>query len=297
MRVAAIGRGPILLDTITALLRCNHEVPLIATCAENAESDLPPDTWRHTAHDLDAVHLESLEAQALRAARCDVAVSVNWRSLLRPEVRTAFRHGILNAHGGDLPRYRGNAPFAWALLNGERTVGLTIHRMDAGLDSGPIFLKRFVPITPDTYIGDLYRALAEHVPEMFLEVVEGIAAGGTEGQPQMGPALRCYARTPADGAIDWRMPAVHLARLVRASAEPFTGAFTTYRGERLTIWRADAVPWAEVYCAVPGQVLDREEAAIAVATGDGVLRVTECGTNAGRGAPAAVVGSTRERLE
>jgi UDP-4-amino-4-deoxy-L-arabinose formyltransferase/UDP-glucuronic acid dehydrogenase (UDP-4-keto-hexauronic acid decarboxylating) len=297
MRIAAIGRGRILLDTISALLASGHDVPVIATWPESAESDLPNGIWAGTAHDLGAAHLDHvLPPDQLRAARCDLAVSVNWRTRIDPEVRAAFPRGILNAHGGDLPRYRGNAPFAWALLNGEATVGFTVHEMNDELDAGPIYLKRFVPVTPDTYIGDLYRALAKAVPEMFDEVIRGIAAGTMNAQPQRGAALRCYPRGPEDGQMDWRRSAIHLARLVRASAEPFTGAFTTYRGARLTIWRADAVHWPEAYCAVPGQVLARNAAAVAIATGDGALHVTEVETTSGRTTAAVIVRSTRDRL-
>jgi methionyl-tRNA formyltransferase len=297
MRVAAIGRGRILLDTIAALVASGHEVPLIATCPENSESDLAPDTWPQTARDLNADHVDGvLSIDRLRRMKCDLGVSVNWVSRIGSDARNAFSHGILNAHGGDLPRYRGNAPFAWALLNGERTAGITIHSMDDGLDSGPIFCKRLVAITPDTYIGDLYRALAAQVPRMFADVVQGIEQGTLHGEPQLGVPLRCYARTPADGAIDWRLPAAYLARLVRASAEPFTGAFTSYRGERVTVWRADTIASPEAFCAVPGQVLDSDSVGIVVATGDGVLRVTEMETAGGRGAPAAWFRSTRGRL-
>jgi UDP-4-amino-4-deoxy-L-arabinose formyltransferase/UDP-glucuronic acid dehydrogenase (UDP-4-keto-hexauronic acid decarboxylating) len=213
------------------------------------------------------------------------------------EARAQFQYGILNAHGGDLPRYRGNAPFAWALLNGEQMAGITIHRMDDGLDTGPVFLKRFIPITSDTYIGDLYRELAAAVPAMFVEAVADIERG-RQPSPQTGPSLRGYPRRPSDAEIGWRCSAEHLARLVRASAEPFGGAYTCLGDQRLTIWRARPAEWAEAFSAVPGQVLARDPSgAVAIAAGVGVLEITEVQVaNGPRVSPASIIRSLRTRL-
>ncbi len=290
MNVAAIGRGPVLLDTVRLLHNQGHRIVGIAIAPENAESDLTRDHWVACARDLGSELTE--DPTRLDA---DVAVSVNWPTRLPPETLALFPHGILNAHGGDLPRYRGNAPFAWAILNGESSVALTIHRMDAGLDSGPIFLKRRLPLLPETYIGDLYAALRRDVPGMFSEVLSNLL-GANSPVPQTGTPLHCYPRSPEDGRIEWWRPADYIWRLVRASSEPFVGAFAQYRGEHLVVWRARPGPWREHSCAVPGQVVGRDNNDVAVATGEGLLWLQEIEYRGRRGAPGAVLRSSRERL-
>jgi methionyl-tRNA formyltransferase len=303
VRVAALGRTRILLDTIYDLTASGHSIALIATCPPGPEADVGPKDFERLASDLSADFIEARSLDdpdivaRLAAAAADIAVSVNWLTRIGSDARATFRHGILNAHGGDLPRYRGNAPFAWAILNGEQAAGITIHVMDDGLDTGPVYRKRLIPITPDTYIGDLYRELANAVPTMFVEVVAEIERG-QRPSPQTGPSLRGYSRQPSDAAMDWRCSAEHLSRLVRASAEPFGGAFTKLGDHRLVIWRARTVDWAEAFAAAHGQVLARDASgAVAIATGEGVLQLTQVQVADGpRVPPASIIRSLRTRI-
>jgi methionyl-tRNA formyltransferase len=169
--------------------------------------------------------------------------------------------------------------------------------MDDDLDTGPVYLKHFVPITKDTYIGDLYRELERVVPGMFADVLAEIELGRSP-TPQAGAPLRGYARRPSDAEMDWRNEAAHLERVVRASAEPFEGAFTRFNGQRLTVWRARSVEWPEAFCCVPGQVLGRDASgSVMVGTGQGVLELVEVQLEGGvRVPPARVIRSLRERL-
>ena len=105
-----------------------------------------------------------------------MAISVNWPNLLTPEVLDLFPDGVWNAHAGDLPRYRGNAAPNWAILSGEDAVILTIHRMSAGLDEGPILAQRSFPLDETTYISDVYAFLDEAVPH----ALDGV--GGSLGR-------------------------------------------------------------------------------------------------------------------
>jgi UDP-4-amino-4-deoxy-L-arabinose formyltransferase/UDP-glucuronic acid dehydrogenase (UDP-4-keto-hexauronic acid decarboxylating) len=239
---------------------------------------------------------------ALAQSGAEVAISVNWPTIVPPAVLELFSHGVLNAHAGDLPRHRGNATIAWAILTGEPEVVLTIHRMDAGLDSGPVFAKRACAITENTYVGDVYAFCERTAPELFSEVVDGLARGALQPTPQPGaPAssLRCHPRTPEDGWIDWSQDAVALARLVRASAQPFGGAYTALGDERLTVWRARAEPLASEHLGVPGQVVELRDdsGAVAVLTAAGVLVLARVQSGQGPVVPATeLLRSTRLRL-
>lgn len=310
MRVVGLGRTRMLRDTLSLLASAGHAVPFVATCRAAPEYDVREHDFERLAAELGAELLVTQDLNAadvvarLRAAEADVAVSVNWVSLIGPEACGAFAQGILNAHAGDLPRYRGNAPVAWAILQGEPQVTLTIHRMDPfELDAGPVLLKRRLPLDADTYIGDVFAWLDTAVPLAFRDALDGLSTGTLAPvQQPTDPmlALRCHPRRPEDGRLVWSLTAEALARLVRASAEPFAGAFCALPdGTRLTVWRARARPWETPSLAVPGQVVGKDglDGTVAVATGDGVLVLEEvepAGT--GRVRPADVIRSLRDRL-
>ena len=309
MRIAALGRTKILWNSIKKLSSEGHELALMATCRAAPEYDVNDEDFKQLAAELGATFLmtQSLNrpevVEKVRNAGADIAVSVNWINIIGPELCGAFRHGILNAHAGDLPRYRGNAPVAWAILQGESKIGLTVHRMDPyALDSGPVFVKDYFPLTDSTYIAEVFRWIESRVPDLFLGTLNAIEDGTLQptSQPEEGKlALRCYPRRPEDASIRWHMPAEYLARLVRASSEPFGGAYSYYKGSRITIWRAHAEPWSYASLAIPGQVthcnLDTGEVKVATSEGQLVLEEVRMSKQS-RSKPTWVIKSLRDRL-
>jgi len=309
MRIVALGRTRMLWNTIRLLYAAGHSIALIATCKAAPEYDIREQDFEELSNEVGAEFLftQDLNAPAvverLSQMRAEVAVSVNWVNLIGPAVCSVFKYGVLNAHAGDLPRYRGNAPVAWAILNGESKIGITIHQMDPNdLDTGPIVLKKYYVLDERTYIGDVFNYLNEQVPQMFLESINGLQSGALVPVPQPADpklSLRCYPRRASDGWIDWSRPANELARLVRASAEPFSGAFTSFYGERLIVWRAHAAPWPCPSLAVPGQVVHRDRATgqVSVATGADLLVLEEVElVGQQRCAPVMIIKSLRDRL-
>jgi methionyl-tRNA formyltransferase len=181
-------------------------------------------------------------------------------------------------------------------------VVVTLHLMDAELDSGPILLQRRAPIDETTYIADVYAFSRANVPEMFVEALEGLASATlTPAAQSDDPAasLRCHPRTPADGWLDWSRDAVALARVVRATSEPFAGAYTALGSRRLVVWRARAEEPAGVHVGVAGQVVEirRDAGEVAVLTGHGLLVLESVSLDGGEPGPATgAVTSTRTRL-
>jgi methionyl-tRNA formyltransferase len=309
VRVAILGRTGTLLRAAQLLVSSGFTIPLVGTC-------LPASYDATTADDFAALaraqgseyfcdsRINSDEILAvLRRANCDVALSLNWLTIMGAEACAAFPHGILNVHGGDLPRYRGNACANWAILNGESRVGLTVHRMEpAALDAGPILLKDFFPLDESTYIGDVYAWMESAVPELCLTAITRLRDGAArfvEQDPDPATWLRCYPRRPEDALIDWRHSAAAIHRLVRASSRPFDGALTYLEGvEPVRVWRAEIGTHAGDFLAVPGQVMARSELDLTIACGDGVLSITDIEVAGVRGAEArARVGkSLRNRL-
>lgn len=308
MRVAALGRTQWLYDSIARVAGSGHKVVLIGTSPEAPEYTVKEDDFARLARDLDCAFftdpvLNRAEyLSLLRDTKADVAISVNWLTRIGKQIIDQFKYGIVNAHAGDLPRYRGNAAPNWAILAGEGKVVVTLHQMAEELDAGPILLQRELVLTNATQIGGVYRFITANVPEMFVEVLDELERRTLVPRPQpTDPAvsLRCFPRMPRDGEIDWRQSAEHLAKLVRASSEPFGGAYTFLGSVKLVVWQAEADCLPYPHLGVPGQVIERrpDTGEVVALTGDGVLVLKEVETaSGGRARPCDVVKSTRARL-
>ena len=206
----------------------------------------------------------------LRARAPDLGVVVAYGQFLPKRVREAPRLGYcINAHASLLPKLRGAAPVAHAILAGETETGVSVMRVEREMDAGPVAAVVRTPIGPDENAGELGARLAGLAAGAIADALDAIARDDVHWTPQ-DPARASFAPKleAADQELDWRRPAVELARRVRALA-PRPGAATQQDGERLRILAARAVD-AEVDRA-PGTVhaLDRRE--IHVATGHGWL--------------------------
>ena len=309
MRLAIIGRSEFLYDTAEQLRTGGHDIGLVITCREAPEYRRTVEDFRRLAVECGAVFLQSATLESTEAAETmaragtiDVAVSVNFTGIVSQSVIDRFRLGILNAHGGDLPRYRGNACQAWAIVNGEERIGLCVHRMVGGaLDSGDILARAYRPLAIDDRIGEILEWIGTEAPRLFLEAVARLETDPhyvlERQSTDPAHALRCYPRQPSDARIDWRATNEQVLRLINASSEPYAGAFCDLDGQRLTIWRARLDNDAERYLAVPGQIaaIDRD-GSVVVICGRGKLRITEVARDETRCAPALLVSSTRKRL-
>lgn len=286
MKFAALGRGQWMLETIFRAVERGHECVLIGTCRSAPEYRAKEADFERLARKIGCPFFDDArinEPQQLRLAAssgAEIALSVNWLTVIGAEAIAAFPLGILNAHAGDLPRYRGNACPNWAILNGEPRIGLTVHLMEPEkIDAGPIVRKAYFDVGEETYIGDVYRWLDDAIPRLLVEAMEMLGSGRAEPirQPEdESLILRCYPRRPEDGRIDWRLSATALQRLVRASSRPFAGAFAYLEdGRRVTIWRASVWRHPGRFCAVPGQVMLRTAGLPVIACGEGCLRLDE----------------------
>src|SRR6476661_10977720 len=177
LRVAVLGRTHWLFDAAQAVAARGHEIVLIGTAQASpeylkGERDFVALAGQLGCPSFVSSRLSSPEINAmLAAAQADVAISMNWPGLIGPDTLTLFPMGVVNAHPGDLPRYRGNACPNWAILNGERSVVLTLHRMSAELDAGPVLARVPLPIDERTYIRDVYAMLTEAIPAAFADLI------------------------------------------------------------------------------------------------------------------------------
>ena len=172
MRVVAIGRTKNLYNSIIKVKEGVHDVVLIITCQESPGYQTVAQDFKLLAEKLgiECIQTERINSeeiiQRIRKKRPDIGISVNWRTIIGQDVISCFPYGIINAHAGDLPRYRGNATPNWAIINGEKRIVLTLHLMTAELDAGPVVLQREMPISDNTYISEVYEFLHNNCPQV-----------------------------------------------------------------------------------------------------------------------------------
>jgi methionyl-tRNA formyltransferase len=305
MKIAIIGRTEILYDTACILREAGHEITCILTSKAAPEYTRKEADFRALAQKWGipfaqgpriVEHLDFLKASA-----SEIAVSINYTGVVPQEVIDIFPLGILNAHGGDLPRYRGNACQAWAILNGEKRIGLCIHRMIGGeLDSGDIIARAYLPLSLETKVGHVLDWFGSQVPRLFVEALQRLNSDPSyilERQSKdPRDTLRCYPRRPEDGRIDWRQKALQVLQLINASNKPYTGAFCYYEDQQFMIWDAELVEEFENFCAVPGQITRVGDGYVEVACGNGKLRVLSMGYAGQADTPNVWIKSIRKRL-
>jgi methionyl-tRNA formyltransferase len=182
-------------------------------------------------------------------------------------------HGCLNLHGSLLPRYRGAAPIPAAILAGDEVTGMTLMRMDEGLDTGPIIAQAQCAIGPRDTTTSLTARLADLAAGLLVEMLPGWLAGTLPARPQDDSlATYCDQLRKEDGRLDWSRAADYLDRQVRA-CDPWPGTFTTCQGQRLKVLSARPAARREGR-GDPGLVVDLDPG-VGVVTGSGVLELLE----------------------
>lgn len=216
-------------------------------------------------------------SEALAAYHADLYVVAAFGQILPQGVLDQPRYGTLNIHASLLPKYRGPDPIAEAILQGEQETGVTIMLLDAGIDTGPMLLKRTVTITEHDTTGSLTPKLATLGAQALLEALPLWIAGKIVPEPQDDSfATHTRMLRKEDGEIHWEQPAAVIARKIRAYT-PWPGGYTHWRGKLLKILAAQAVAVEPGATIMPGTVRVQEKAGhtvLAIVTGSGLLHVT-----------------------
>jgi methionyl-tRNA formyltransferase len=287
MKIVVLGRTKWLIDTALLLQREGHKIVAVATARPEPSYQCGPEDFAALAETCGAQNLGIVSAadrelqSRISELNPDLAVSINWPNRIDKDTINLFAKGIMNAHCGDLPRYRGNACPNWAIINGENRIGLCVHMMQPEeVDTGPVLLRDFMPVESNTYITDVYKWLDTRIPSLMTQAVSGLSNGAIIPVPQPEDpslALRCYPRRPEDGRINWLLSAENISRLIRASSRPFEGAFALWKdGKKCVIWRARLYENPTPFSAVPGQIILRCDGMPVVACGVGSLLLEEC---------------------
>lgn len=214
---------------------------------------------------------EAVQAE-LRALTPDLLVVVAYGLLLPPAVLAIPPRGCVNVHASILPRWRGASPIQAAILAGDRTTGVSIMAMEAGLDTGPVYRCTELTIDAQETAGELEQRLAALGATALSTVLDDLLAGALRPQAQPDEGVTYAGRIrKADGHIDWRQPAVQIARQIRAY-NPWPVAETTLSGKQLRCFTA-TTPSANKTTAdaKPGQIIAADTHGLSVQTGDGLL--------------------------
>jgi methionyl-tRNA formyltransferase len=229
------------------------------------------------AHRIPILVPEKLRAEeflnALGSWRPDLIVVVAYGRILPPQVLALPPEGCLNVHYSLLPRYRGAAPVAWAILNGEKETGVTTMKLVEKMDAGPVLLQEAIPLLPDDTAASLQSRLSPLGAKLLLETVRRLKEGSVSPIPQKEEeATYAPMIKKEDGRIDWTEPARALERRVRALS-PWPSAYTEWRGKLLKIHRAAVVEGEEGGLA--GEVIRADSGGLWVVTGEKVLSLEE----------------------
>jgi methionyl-tRNA formyltransferase len=243
----------------------------------------PPPVKRALAElglDVPVLQPETLRDEAavaqIAALRPDVGVVAAYGEILRKAVLAIPPHGYLNIHPSLLPLHRGPSPVVGAILAGDQETGVSVMRLTARMDAGPLLAQQRIALTGDERAGSLTERLFQLGSQLLLDVLAPYVLGQLQPQPQ-DEALATYTSLlqKSDGTVDWRLPAVQIERMVRAF-DPWPGANTTVQGQLLRIVAARALA-GDGAGHTPGTALDQPGPGrgVLVAAGGGLLELLE----------------------
>jgi methionyl-tRNA formyltransferase len=288
MRLVFAGTPAFAAVALAALVKAKHRPVLVLTQPDRPTgrglkpqpSEVKLLALKQGVEVFQPASLRSADVVArLKAARAHALVVAAYGLILPQDVLDLFPCGGINIHASLLPRWRGAAPIQRALLAGDRESGVCIMRMDAGLDTGPVYKCERVRLDADETAGSLHDKLATLGARLLLEVLEALESGGLQPRPQAQESATYASKiTKEEALLDWTQEAVQLERAVRAF-NPVPGAQSTLEGHPVKIWRAQL---ASASGGAPGQVISAGEEGILVACGQGALNITELQRAGGR---------------
>jgi len=282
LRVIFAGTPEFSVYPLKALLESEHEVIAVYTQPDRPAGrgrQLKPSPVKQVAVEADiAVYQPNnfkaeADLLALEALQADVMVVVAYGLILPQRVLDAPRYGCLNIHASILPRWRGAAPIQRAIQAGDSQTGVTIMQMEAGLDTGPMLYKAIIDIGENETGGQLHDRLAPLGATALMHTLNLLVAGQLTPEIQ-NDAQANYAHKleKAEAQIDWSRPASSLVKMIQAF-NPWPVAFTQLVGKTLRIWDARLID--KNSDASAGTVVAASAEGIDVATGDGLLRITQ----------------------
>jgi len=291
MRLVFMGTPDFAVPSLRALVKGGHDVVGVYTQPDRPAGrgkKLKPSPVKVAAEELGLSVFQPEKIKTpegihqLRALAPDSIIVVAYGQILSREILQLPSKGCINVHASLLPSYRGAAPIHWAVMRGETSTGVTTMLMDEGLDTGGMLLKREVLISNEATTGEIHDELAALGGELLLDTLNELEMGRLIATPQTGKSNYAHLLKHEHERLDWSRRAAELHHQIRG-LNPWPGAFATFRGENLKIWRStpflrtdkysETETFSKVAPADPGQIIQVLEDSLVVQTGDGVLRI------------------------
>ena len=299
LRIVFMGTPAFAVKPLSALLARGHDVAAVYTrpdrrAGRGRQPAPPPVKTFAQKRGIPVFQPETLSADAVSqlAELAPDAIAVAAYGVFLPKAALDLpRLGCLNIHPSLLPKHRGASPVSTAILEGDRTTGVTAMLTDEGMDTGPILAQRRTPISPSERADALTERLFDMGAALLIDALDDWSAERISPIPQDDSQATLTRRlTREDGRIDWTQPAAALERMTRA-LHPWPGTFTAWRGENLKIWRASVVESegaeSEGARGEPGTVFRMKTGGVAATAGEGALELLEIQLQGGKRMSAA----------
>ena len=285
MRLLFMGTSPFAVPTLQRLNASpGHEVLAVVTqpdrpSGRGGKMSTSPVKEAAQAAGLMLLQPEKVRAkdfaQTVREMAPEIIVVAAFGQIIPQRVLDIPPLGCINIHGSLLPRWRGAAPMQYALMAGDAETGVTTMMMDAGLDTGDILLQAAMPLAEVENLAALESRLAGIGADLLMDTLDALARGDCPRVPQDAALVTLSPSLPPDvGLLDWARPAADLHNLVRG-VTPRPGAYTTWQGRRLKVWRTEVVVDAGAALGAPGTVENVGVGGITIQTSRGALRLLE----------------------
>lgn len=203
----------------------------------------------------------------------DLCVSMSFDQIVKKELREVSKYGFINCHAGKLPNYRGRNVINWALINDEKEIGITVHFLDDGIDTGDIISQACIPITEEDNYGTLLEKVEHKCPEILLDAIYKIKYGRYNPIKQNFIAGSYFSyRREGDELIDWNWTSRKIHNFIRALYHPGPGAQTFYKNQKIYIWESEETNYPS-YISTPGEVIYKDAEGVIVKTGDTAIKI------------------------
>ncbi|HWQ89378.1 MAG TPA: methionyl-tRNA formyltransferase [Desulfitobacteriaceae bacterium] len=284
MRIVFMGTPEFAVPSLMSLVREGHEIAVVIT-----QPDRPAGRGKQQKASPVKVAAQKLGLPVWQPEKINTAEMAKSLTALQPELIVVVAYGkklpapilqlpakgCLNVHASLLPAYRGAAPIHWAVIKGEIRTGVTTMMMDEGLDTGDVLLQKTYPIAAEATAGEVHDALAELGADLLIETIESLSRGELKAVAQKGESNYAPLLKREHEWLDWSRSALELHNQIRG-LNPWPGAFTTYRGENLKVWRSMPLDIQKVNSGPKfGKVLRITEDGLAIETGKGDILLQE----------------------
>ena len=273
MKIVFMGTPDFAVGTLHALAESEHEILAVVTQPDKPKgrgkalqpTPVKEEAMRYGIPVYQPKKVREEEFQVvLRELNPDLIVVVAFGQLIPKSILELPRYGCVNVHASLLPKYRGAAPIQWAVIDGEKESGVTIMKMDEGLDTGDMIAKNVVPLAADETGGSLFDKLSQVGAQLLLDTIPALEEGTVvcEKQPEESPTPYAAMLNKKMGLIDWSQDASVIECLIRG-LNPWPSAYTYLKGKTLKIWQAKVVE--KQHEEEPGTIIEVDKKHLVVA--------------------------------